>query len=324
MLVKVRYLVIILGILSSLMLMGCSGKVHAEIINADPLISPTSYHRAIISATPFQAVTNTPVIVPPTHTLTPTFTPTITETPTPTETPMPSPTFTPVFEWNPAGHITAPILMYHHVSDDGFGNRYYVTVDEFRTQMEALRDWGYMTVTPSHFIDVLINGGNMPNRPVVITFDDGNIDVYQNAYPIMSEMGFVGVFYIVANRLQSNGYVNAEQLQEMADAGWEIGSHSMSHVDLTLSDAYVRYEVLQSRVTLEDATGRSITTFAYPYGLTNTYVTNQVSNYGYQAGMGLGSSWEHALDSLFYLSRIEVKGSYNLSSFAAILPWSDH
>ena len=48
---------------------------------------------------------------------------------------------------NPAGHVTAPILLYHHVSDDGDGNRYYVTVDTFRAQMEALRDWGYTSIT---------------------------------------------------------------------------------------------------------------------------------------------------------------------------------
>jgi peptidoglycan/xylan/chitin deacetylase (PgdA/CDA1 family) len=225
-------------------------------------------------------------------------------------------------EWNPAGHVTAPILLYHHVSDAGNGNRYYVTLDDFRAQMEALRDWGYTTITVSDLVDVLVNGGELPNRPVVITFDDGNVDVYQYAFPIMHEMGFVGTTYIVANRLASNLYVNAEQLQELANDGWEIGSHSMSHPDLTLDYSIVRFEVLQSRLTLEDATGEPINTFAYPYGKTDEFITDKVSEYGYQAAMGLGSSWEHTLGTLFYLSRIEVQGGYSLSTFAAILPWS--
>src|SRR4030042_3971235 len=121
--------------------------------------------------------------------------------------------------------------------------------------MEALRGWGYSTITPSKLVVVLINGGEFPPRPVVITFDDGNSNIYENAFPIMHELGFVGAVYIVANRLQSNGFLNVEQLQEMADDGWEIGSHAMSHADLTVDTSIARYEILQSRLTLEEATG---------------------------------------------------------------------
>jgi peptidoglycan/xylan/chitin deacetylase (PgdA/CDA1 family) len=224
--------------------------------------------------------------------------------------------------WNPAGLVIAPILLYHHIGDVGYSNRYYVSPDTFREQMQALHDWGYSTITPSDLVNVLINGGELPSRPVVITFDDGNLDVYQNAFPIMQEMGFVGAFYIVANRLESNGYVNVGQLQEMAAAGWEIGSHGMSHIDLTIDYSVVRLEVLQSRLTLEDAIGVPVKTFAYPFGLADSFVYEKVSEYGYRAGMGLGSSYQHTLGTLFYLSRREVHGDYNLTNFAALLPWS--
>ena len=63
-----------------------------------------------------------------------------------------------------------------------------------------------------------------------------------------------------------------------------------------------------------------IDTFAYPYGNTDNFITGKVSDYGYRAGMGLGSSFEHTLGTLFYLSRIEVQGDYGLSTFAALLP----
>ena len=93
----------------------------------------------------------------------------------------------------------------------------------------------------------LIYGGELPARPVIITFDDGNLNIYQNAFPIMHELGFVGVVYIVADHLQLNTYMDVEQLQEMADDGWEIGSHSMSHSDLTVDYSIASYEILQSR-----------------------------------------------------------------------------
>ena len=302
-------------------LTGCFASANINLQTIVPTLSPTASNTATTTSTPFRAMTNTPTFIPPSYTPTATFTPSPTSTPVPTATPIP--TETPEIVWTPPGHVTAPILLYHHVSDAGNGNRYYVSTDDFRAQMEALRDWGYRSITISELVDVLINGGVLPDRPVVITFDDGNSDVFQNAFPIMHEMGFVGTFYIVANRLQSKYYVNVEQLQEMASDGWEIGSHSMSHTDLTIDYSSARFEIIQSRLTLEGATGETINTFAYPYGKTDEFITNKVSEYGYHAGMGLGSSYEHTLDTLFYLSRIEVKGDYSLSIFASLLPWSN-
>jgi peptidoglycan/xylan/chitin deacetylase (PgdA/CDA1 family) len=112
-------------------------------------------------------------------------------------------------------------------------------------------------------------------------------------------------------------------LQEMAGDGWEIGCHSMSHADLTIDHSTAHYEMVLSRLNLEEASGEPVNTFAYPYGRTDEFLTDKVSQYGYSAGMGLGSSYEHTLGTLFYLSRIEVQGDYGLSKFASLLPWSN-
>lgn len=305
---------------------GCSSLVNTNAESLDPQASITPSSTATPSATPFLSMTNTPIIVPPTYTETPTFTPSATYTPLPTDTPMPTdtpiPSPTPPYEYIEPGYVIAPILLYHHVADVGYVTRYYVTPDAFRTQLEKLREWGYTSITVSELVNVLINGGELPARPVVLTFDDGNNDIYDIAFPIMQEMGFVGTFYIVGNRLNSNYYVHADEIQEMVNAGWEIGDHGMSHVDLTLDHSMANYEILQSRLDLEAAIGQPINTFAYPYGETDEFITNQVSEYGYRAAMGLGKSWEHSLGTLFYLSRIEVQGDYDLNTYAALLPWS--
>ena len=164
----------------------------------------------------------------------------------------------------------------------------------------------------------------LPPRPVVITFDDGYRDVVTHALPIMQRYGFCGVAYVIAGQIGTGKYMKAGELRELFDAGWEIGSHSMSHVDLTLDYSVVRFEMLQSRLTLQEASGESIDTYAYAYGKTDGFITGKVNDYGYRAAMGLGSSWEHTLGTLLYLSRIEVQGDYNLSTFAVKLPWSDH
>jgi peptidoglycan/xylan/chitin deacetylase (PgdA/CDA1 family) len=201
-------------------------------------------------------------------------------------------------------------------------SRYYVSPDNFRAQMQALRDWGCTTITPSYLRQVLVNGGDLPYRPVVITFDDGNMDVYDNAFPIMQEFGFVGTFYIVTNRLKSEGYVGVAQLKEMVASGWEIGSHSRTHMDLTINYDYARDEMLQSRLDLQEALSVTVTSIAYPYGLVDSYIASLAQEYGYFTGMGLGILTEHTWGSLFYLNRREVGGEIDLTAFAALFPWS--
>lgn len=240
---------------------------------------------------------------------------------TPTGTPVPTRRGTATWVLNHAGKITAPILLYHHILDGEPPNRYYVSVASFRQQMGLLKYLGYSTVTPSQLVSVLLNGGELPAHPIVITFDDGNLDIYHLAFPIMKEYGFVGAFYIVANRLESDGFIHVDQLKEMAAAGWEIGSHSMSHPDLIQNHTSLKNELLNSRLVLEKALGVSVTSFAYPYGLTDDYILKQMRGYGYTNGMGLGILTEHTMNSRFYLNRRVVERSLDLNGFTALLPW---
>ena len=268
------------------------------------------------SETPTPSATDTPL---PTHTPSPTDTPSPSPTPLPTDTP--TPTVTPTWTWYAADQlVTVPILLYHHVTDETGLGRYNVPPENFRQQMQALHDWGYTSLTPSALVDVLTYGGELPPHPVIITFDDGDLDVYTNAFPIMQEMGFVGAFYIVGERLTAEGFVSTEQLQEMVAAGWEIGSHSMTHLDLTLDHSVLREEMLDSRTLLEEELGVPIHTFAYPFGLVDDRILEKVADYGYLAGMGLGTSNVHGAGNLYYLNRREVHADFDLVAFAALLP----
>jgi len=218
--------------------------------------------------------------------------------------------------------IVAPILLYHHISDTATINRYYVAVENFRTQMQALVEWGYTSITPAYFRKVLVEGGELPLRPVLITFDDGDQDVYQNAYPIMRQYGFVGTFYIVTSRMGAEGYVGVDQLKELIASGWEIGSHTIDHIDLTTNHDQARYEMLQSRIDLEDALSVTVTSIAYPYGLVDSFIATKAQDYGYFTGMGLGILTKHTWGSMYYLNRREVHGDMDINTFASLLPWS--
>jgi len=213
-------------------------------------------------------------------------------------------------------------LLYHHIAESSGDNRYYVSPESFRQQMESLYNWGYTTITPSRLRDVVINGGELPDRPVILTFDDGDLDLYQNAFPIMKEFGFSGAVYVVANYLNADDYLQTSQLLELMAAGWEIGSHGTSHVDLTKNHDNIRIELVNSHIKIEEAIGVPVKSFAYPFGIVDNFVLLKTQDYGYTTGMGLGISDTQNMGNLFYLNRREVRSDYDLSKYASLLPWS--
>jgi peptidoglycan/xylan/chitin deacetylase (PgdA/CDA1 family) len=259
----------------------------------------------------------------PTKTATKTSTPTPSQTPTPTHTSTPTLTPTPTWAWHPPGDVVAPILLYHHIDYDNNSERYNVHLDRFAEQMQALADWGYTAITITDLIKAITDGGYLPPRPIVITFDDGHLSVYENAFPVMQSHGFPGVTYVVARWLKAEDFTGVEELNEMMAAGWEVGSHSATHADISKDTSLTNYEVLQSKKILEEALSTPINTFAYPFGAFKNLIGDRVRRYGYLGGMGLGVGWTHGERSIYYMKRIEVNGGYDMDAFADLLPWSE-
>ncbi len=279
--------------------------------------APTSVQAFFATETPTPTVTFTPS---PTATFTPSPTLTPTETPTPTATFTPTPTPTPVWTLQGPGSITCPILLYHRIEVPSVPNTYFVAPEDFRAQMQALKDWGYTPIPISLLIKAVNFGAELPARPVVISFDDGDITVYNTAFPIMKEFGFVGINYIVGERLKSDGFMTAEQIQETIAAGWEVGSHSMTHADLTtLEDS--SWEIGQSQYDLEQALGAPVDTFAYPFGKENESVMKKTREY-YKAAVGLGIWSAQTPNNLFYFWRRPVDYGWDVATFGSYLPWN--
>lgn len=294
-------------LLVSVSLMGCNrvGAAHGKTIPDPP--SATAISTETETQTPLPTLTST-------ATLTPTVTLTLTPTPTPT----------PTWAVQGPGKVVCPILLYHHIgtASSPAASSYYISPEDFEAQMKALRDWGYTSITISQLVEAIMNSALLPNRPVVITFDDGNLNVYTNAFPTMQKYGFTGVMYIIANRLHADGYMGIDQIKEMAAAGWEVGSHSMTHAKLRYAHDRLNVEIAQSRIDLQETLDVPVRSFAYPYGETDTLVRQQVMSYGYSSAVGLGTLWNQSLYNLYYLSRRPVAGGIDLQVFASYLPWS--
>jgi len=282
----------------------------AEGLYGDPGI-PTLVDPPAASIAPASRTANTE---PP-----PTFTPMISSPTAPPSLGDASPTPSPTWTWRGPGEIVAPILLYHHVGEGDALGRYQVSEQAFMEQMAILRDQGYQTITVMTLLEAIRSGAALPSRPVIISFDDGNQSIFDTAYPIMDEQGYIGVAYIVANRVGAEGFIGVDDLKTLADAGWELGSHSMSHMDLVLSHEHVRLEILNSRLQLENELGLPIKTFAYPFGQMDAYVATQTRSYAYAGAVGLGTSCIHDQRSLYYLSRVEITREVTGEQFQRML-----
>ena len=257
---------------------------------------------------------------PPSRTPAPSPTATIPPTQTPTNVPQATPTPTWVVQGPDA--VKVPILLFHHIAVSPIGSRYYVPPDKFDSELKLLHDWGYTTITTSMLIQAISHGESLPPHPMLLTFDDGNEDNYTNAFPIMQKYGFTGVLYIVVQYTDTPNYLTTDQIREMADAGWEVGSHSETHRSLLGDPETLRYEIVQSRTDLENMLGVPILTFAYPFGSEDSAAGDYVHFAGYIAAMGAsGYSWTQGKGNLFVLQRCEIKGSDDAKSITRFLPW---
>ncbi len=251
---------------------------------------------------------------PATDTPAPTSTVTATETPEPTATATLMPTNTPTLEYHPPGKVCLPILLYHHIVAVESENRYSVSRANFEEQMAALKDLGYTTMSVAQLIRAIQIGENLPHSPMVITFDDGYEDVYLNAFPVLSKEGFTATILLVSSYVGSEEFMTQSEILDLEQAGWEIGSHSQTHLDLTKNFSSLWDEIVQSRLDLKRISGQDINLFAYPYGAADPIVIGKVVKAGYSAGLGLGTSVIHDVGNLFYLDRIEVRADMDLAS----------
>ena len=170
-----------------------------------------------------------------------------------------------------------PILMYHGVDDNIWGNTsLFVIPSNFEKQMDYLVENGYTTL----FLSEIGNAVNY-EKPVIITFDDGYLDMFTIAYPIMKARNIKSNMYIITNWLDGNIYMTPKMVKSLSDSGLvEIGSHTLNHVHLNkLSYSEQETELIESKKFLEELLGKEVNTIAYPYGQRNIDTLNITKQY---------------------------------------------
>lgn len=177
--------------------------------------------------------------------------------------------------------MAVPVLLYHSIAplpDKTIPFRgLWVHPDRFRSQMAWLKRLGYRGLSLRDALPYI--RGEKTGKVAAITFDDGFLNTYENALPVLAEFGFTATNYFVANQVGGSNLwdqplgvpkvpcMSVAQMREWAALGHEVGAHTLDHVNLEKTpEDEARRQIAQSKTVLEDMLGAAVTNFAYPYG----------------------------------------------------------
>lgn len=216
----------------------------------------------------------------------------------------------------PSNITDVPILNYHKVDD--LYHALSLSPQEFDEQMNYLYTHGYHTITPDQLMAYLKYGKGLPEKPILITFDDGYLDNYANAYPIMKKYGFTATIFLITGIIgRDERYMNWQQAREMQKDGFVLGSHSVTHQPLTkLTPDQIRQELTESRAEMERQLGQKPRYFAYPTGAYSLSIEELVREAGYKGAFTVRYGQVGLESDPYALERIPIfKGMNSLRSF---------
>lgn len=214
-----------------------------------------------------------------------------------------------------------PILTYHYIEyptnpDDTIRKGLTVLPSNFEAQILNLKNADYKFITPFDLYLALKGKKEIPEKSVIITFDDGYRDFYTDAYPIIKKYEIPVTVFMATGLVNQPNYLTYEQIMEILKNGYvEFGSHSWSHKNLTMiSDKELIEEIYNGKEYFEKTYKVKLRYFAYPYGAYNEKVEDMVKNAGFMlaASMVGDGTKVHTLGNLYHLPRLKIGNVINL------------
>ena len=213
--------------------------------------------------------------------------------------------------------MTALVLTYHAVEDGP--PPLCIEPELFRAHVAVIEASGAVSLTVSELAAAL-RSGKLPGRTVSITFDDGCASVVEQAAPVLREHGMRATVFCVAGSLGAHNdwptqaawvprlrLASAAALRELADDGWELGSHGVEHSPLdTADEEQAHHEVVDSRLLLEQQVGVGISSFAWPYGVRPSAAAGAFIAATYGAACGAGPGIVRQRDDVLALARVDA------------------
>jgi peptidoglycan/xylan/chitin deacetylase (PgdA/CDA1 family) len=229
-----------------------------------------------------------------------------------------------------------PILCYHHIRDLKMVGKaskgYEVTVAQFKAQMKVLVDSGYKTITPEEYYNYLTKGTALPEKPVMLTYDDTDEEQFSIAKPEMDRYGFKGVYFIMTISIGRPNYMTREQIRQLSDEGHVIGSHTWDHsrvdkykTENTIEERGVKKQVndwdqqfVKTKKLLEEITGKPVEYFAYPFGIWKKDGLAEIEKRGYKMAFQL-STKRDSLQPLMTARRMIVSPEWSAQGMIKVM-----
>lgn len=214
--------------------------------------------------------------------------------------------------------VTVPVLMYHHIRDyeaanDPIGTNLSVPMNNFKEQLDYLKNNNYTTITFSDLISFPVK--KLPEKPIIITLDDGYTDAY-DAFKLLKSNGQIAVFYIISSFVDSPEYLSKENIIEISNSGMEVASHTVTHRDLTkLTTEELKKEITDSKVVLENIIGKGVISFCYPAGKYDQIVNKEVIGAGYLTATTTQNAISSTSENKFLISRLRITPDDSIKSF---------
>jgi peptidoglycan/xylan/chitin deacetylase (PgdA/CDA1 family) len=248
----------------------------------------------------------------------PTITPKVTGTATATAKII----IKPVIPVHSGNQLRVPILMYHYVGNnpnpaDRQRDTLSISPDKFEAQVKYLRDNGYTSISLDTLYAALKKQTSLPAKPVILTFDDGYIDFYVNAYPILKAYNISATVFVITGFVGQPAYLTWPQIKEMSDSqSISIEAHTVHHSHLpSISDDAAVYELAESKKMLEQMLGIPVNFIAYPFGSTDERIMNIAKNVGFVGGVGTWPDKIQSEGAIYDLPRERINGSVDLANF---------
>lgn len=237
----------------------------------------------------------------------------------PTPTPLPIPKHS-------GKQVRVPILMYHYVGNnpnplDKARDNLSVSPDKFDEQMGYLSSQGFTPITLNTLYSSLREGGGLPAKPVILTFDDGYTDFYYNAFPILKKYGFSATVFIPTALMDQGYYLTWAQIKEMSSSGLvSFESHSVNHSNLvSLSSENLTFQLIESKKVLEAQLGKPVNFIAYPFGFSDERVWQATQKAGYKGATGTWFGNIQSEGTLYNMARVKIPGGIDIQAFASRL-----
>jgi peptidoglycan/xylan/chitin deacetylase (PgdA/CDA1 family) len=213
--------------------------------------------------------------------------------------------------------LKVPILMYHHIDNCYRNNQLYIDLKTFHAQMEYLKKNCYKTIHLYSLEKLVINNQIIHKQNISITFDDGNLDYFEKAFPVLKKYKLKSTIFITTDWLNKKYYLSKNILKKLTDSELvEFGSHTKTHPDLSkISTHEIKKELYYSKYILEKITNRKINILAYPFGRYNLKVMNIAKEVGYKLAVTTDFGSLHIQRKLLQLKRIRLGGQLTMKDF---------